>query len=232
MRKFTPLMTGLWLALATMATAQTQPVVVELYTSQGCSSCPPADEFLAQLANRDDVIALSMHVDYWDYIGWKDIFASPKLTARQHAYARAAGKRMVYTPQMVVAGLDLVAGTKPNEVNRRIKAHRAAPALVDVSVERNGNRIQIKTTPLTKGLGNVVIQMVRFKDGQSVNVKRGENAGRNLKYRNVVTDFDVLRTWNAKAPLTFSVDMSGLDKCVIIVQQAGHGAVLAAVRVR
>lgn len=220
------------MALAAIATAQTQPVVVELYTSQGCSSCPPADEFLRQLAKRDDVIALSMHVDYWDYIGWKDIFASPKFTARQHAYAHAAGKRMVYTPQMVVAGQDLLVGTKSNEVNRRIKAHRAAPALVDISVERIGNRLQIKTTPLTKGLGKLVIQMVRFKDGQSVDIKRGENAGRNLKYRNVVTGWDVLKTWNAKAPLTFSTDISGSDNCVIIVQVAGHGAVLAAARVR
>lgn len=232
MRKLTALTTGLWVALATVTTAQTQPVVVELYTSQGCSSCPPADEFLAQLAKRDDVIALSMHVDYWDYIGWKDVFASPKFTARQHAYAKAAGKRMVYTPQMVVAGQDLVVGTKPSDVNRRIKTHSAAPASVDLSVERKGNRLLIKTTPLATGLGKVVIQMVRFKDAQSVNIKRGENAGRNLKYSNVVTDWDVLKTWNAKAPLSFSTGISGDDNCVIIVQRADHGAVLAAAWVR
>ena len=236
MRKLTVLTTGIWLALglatAGLATAQSGPVVVELYTSQGCSSCPPADAFLGKLARRDDVIALSLHVDYWDYIGWKDIFASPKFTERQHAYARAAGKRMVYTPQMVVAGQDLVVGTKLGDVGRLIKAHTAAPARVVLSIVRTGSKVQITAKPLAKGLGEMVVQMVRFKGGQSVQIKRGENAGRDLVYHNVVTKWSVLKTWNGTSPLAFSANMSGDDQCVIIVQAAGHGAVLAAARVR
>lgn len=220
------------MALASLATAQSGPVVVELYTSQGCSSCPPADEFLGKLAKRDDVIALSLHVDYWDYIGWKDIFADPQYTDRQHAYARAAGKRMVYTPQMVIAGQNLVVGTKPSEVGRLIRKHNNAPSKVAISVKRNGDQVQITAKPLVKGLGDLVVQMVRFSDGQSVRIKRGENAGRKLAYHNVVTGLSVLKTWNGSSPLTFAAKMPGNDECVIIVQAANHGSILAAARVR
>lgn len=228
----TGLVTGVWMALATHVAAQSGPVVVELYTSQGCSSCPPADEFLGKLAQRDDVIALSLHVDYWDYIGWKDVFANPRFTERQHAYASAAGKRMVYTPQMVVAGQNLVVGTKPAEIGRLIKAHRAAPKRVDIKVERLGTKVRIVAKPLEKGLGQMVVQMVRYKAGQSVRIKRGENAGRKLSYHNVVTDIRVLKTWNGSTPLKFSADMKGDDQCAIIVQAADHGPVLAATIVR
>lgn len=232
MRRLAILVTGFWMALATPMTAQSGPVVVELYTSQGCSSCPPADEFLGKLAKRGDVIALSLHVDYWDYIGWKDIFANPQFTERQHAYARAAGKRMVYTPQMVIAGQDLVVGTKPGEVGRMIKAHSALPSRVAIKVERGGDQVQISAKPLSKGLGKMLVQMVRFKDGQTVHIKRGENAGRELAYHNVVTSVSVLKTWNGTTPLTFSAKLAGNDQCVIIIQAANHGAVLAAAVVR
>ncbi|WP_456386811.1 DUF1223 domain-containing protein [Profundibacter sp.] len=235
MRKLAILISGMWLALAAGAigaAAGSGPVVVELYTSQGCSSCPPADEFLGKLAKRDDVIALSLHVDYWDYIGWKDIYASPQFTKRQHAYARAAGKRMVYTPQMVVAGQDLVVGTKPGEVGRLIRAHNEIPSKVDISVKRNGDQVQITAEPLVKGLGKLVVQMVRFSEGETVRIKRGENAGRKLAYHNVVTEWSVLKTWNGSSKLMFLANIAGDDKCVIIVQAANHGSILAAARVR
>ena len=93
--------------------AEDAPVVVELFTSQGCSSCPPADELLREMSKRPDVIALAFHVDYWDYIGWKDEFAHPGFTKRQKAYAKAAGERMVYTPQMIVHGVVRVVGHEP-----------------------------------------------------------------------------------------------------------------------
>lgn len=232
MRRLAILVTGMWMALASFATAQSGPVVVELFTSQGCSSCPPADEFLGKLAKRDDVIALSLHVDYWDYIGWKDIFADPQYTDRQHAYARAAGKRMVYTPQMVVAGQDLVVGTKPAEVGRMIRAHSNAASQVSISVERNGDQVLITADRLVKGLGDLVVQMVRFSNGQTVRIKHGENAGRNLAYHNVVTGLSVLKTWNGSSTLTFAANIQGNDECVIIVQAANHGSILAAARVR
>lgn len=232
MQKIAIWVLGIWMALASFVAAQSGPVVVELYTSQGCSSCPPADEFLGKLAKRDDVIALSLHVDYWDYIGWKDIFASPQFTKRQHAYARAAGKRMVYTPQMVVAGQDHVVGTEPGKVGRLIQAHKKSPDLVRLTVIRTGDQVEITAEPLAKGLGKLAVQMVRFVDGESVQIKRGENAGRKLSYHNVVTQWSVLKVWDGSNPLTISANMPGNDQCVIIVQAQGHGSILAAAKVR
>ena len=102
-----------------------QPVVVELYTSQGCSSCPPADAFLGELARQDDVIALSLHVDYWDDMGWKDTFASPNTTARQRAYKQVLNSRYVYTPQIVVDGRGHAVGSRRAEVRALIAEARA-----------------------------------------------------------------------------------------------------------
>ncbi|HHI71914.1 MAG TPA: DUF1223 domain-containing protein [Rhodobacteraceae bacterium] len=231
MNRLTAWIIGIWVALAGVAVAQSGPVVVELYTSQGCSSCPPADKLLGELAKRDDVIALSLHVDYWDYIGWKDVFASPQYTKRQHAYARAAGKRMVYTPQMVIEGQDHVVGTKPREVSRLIKSHAAAKSPVSLSVDRNGNQLTIKAQA-TGSPGKMVVQMVRFMDGQTVQIKRGENAGKALTYSNVVSEWKVLKEWDGKSPLTFTTGISGDDGCAIIIQKASHGPVLAAAKVR
>ena len=117
------------------------PVVVELFTSQGCSSCPPADKMLHALAERDDVIALALHVDYWDYIGWKDVFAQAKFSKRQREYAVVGGRRSVYTPQMVVNGVTDVVGGKPMKLSEAISAHAANPSPVDVSLKRDGNTI-------------------------------------------------------------------------------------------
>ena len=220
------------MALSGVTAAQSGPVVVELFTSQGCSSCPPADEFLGKLSKRDDVIALSLHVDYWDYIGWKDIFASPQYTKRQHGYARAAGKRMVYTPQMVIGGKEHVVGTKPAEVSRLIKAQHQTADQVRLTIKRTGDQIEVTAEPLVKGLGKMVVQMVRFAEGKSVQIKRGENAGRKLAYYNVVTDWSVLKKWNGSSPLTFTANLPGNDECAIIVQAANHGSILAAAKVR
>ena len=113
-------------AISVPATAQS-PVVVELFTSQGCSSCPPADKLMHELAKRDDVIALALHVDYWDYIGWKDVFAQPEFTARQRAYARLGNRKMIYTPQMVINGRDHVVGSNPKDTNALISSHKKLP---------------------------------------------------------------------------------------------------------
>ena len=101
------------LSLAIPATAQENPVVVELFTSQGCSSCPPADALMHDLAAREDVIPLALHVDYWDYIGWKDPFGNPAHADRQRAYAAAGNRRTIYTPEMVVGGVTDIVGTQP-----------------------------------------------------------------------------------------------------------------------
>ena len=219
---------GLLLAGAAPAHAQDRPVVVELYTSQGCSSCPPADRFLAELAARDDVIALALHVDYWDYIGWKDIFADPAYTQRQKDYARAVGARTVYTPQMVIGGQDHVVGLRPMQVIERIIAHGDQPALVRLSVARSGDALDIRAEAKPAAPDGMVVQLVRYDPEETVEIKRGENAGRVMTYTNIVTDWQALAEWDGDAPLSLSVTAPGGAPAVVIVQAPGPGPILAA----
>ncbi|MBT5374998.1 MAG: DUF1223 domain-containing protein, partial [Rhodospirillaceae bacterium] len=109
---------GLFFPTASVRAESPAPVVVELFTSQGCSSCPPADAFLNDLSRRDDVIALSLHVDYWDYIGWEDPFATPESTNRQRRYAPVLAARSIYTPQMVIDGAAHEVGSKRKAITR------------------------------------------------------------------------------------------------------------------
>lgn len=208
------------------------PIVVELYTSQGCSSCPPADELLHELAARKDVIALALHVDYWDYIGWKDIFASPEFTARQQAYARAGKRRSVYTPQMIVSGVDHVVGNRPKDVAALIARHIGRMGDVSLKIERSGDRINIAVSAQQPLSGDMEVQLVRYIPRQVVAVKRGENAGRTLSYANIVTDWEVLRVWDPVKPASFQTRIKGDAPLVVIVQRKGHGAILAAARLQ
>ncbi|MEM7075477.1 MAG: DUF1223 domain-containing protein [Pseudomonadota bacterium] len=220
-----PLLT--WIAaglmLALPSHAGDRPVVVELYTSQGCSSCPPADAFLHELAERDDVLALAMHVDYWDYIGWKDSFARPEHTARQRAYAKADGRRMIYTPQMIIDGQDHVIGNRPKDVLDVIKAHRARPDTVALEVRREGEEIVISADRLDGAADPLRVQLVRYAPRDTVDILRGENAGRTLSYANIVTDMRVLGTWGGSAPLNIRETVTG-DAPVVVVLQSDDGA--------
>ncbi|MEP2530969.1 DUF1223 domain-containing protein [Shimia sp.] len=220
----------LWLILTGAAVAQDRPVVVELYTSQGCSSCPPADAyFLEKLSKRDDVIALALHVDYWDYIGWKDNFADPAYTARQQSYARAAGHRSVYTPQMIVNGQDHVVGTKPDKLEKLIRSHKAQSGDVDLTIERRGNRVAISarsavTTPM-------IVHLVRYTPQESVSIKRGENAGKVLTYANIVDDWQTIGNWNGRSPLKMDARAKEDAPAVILIQRADGGPILAAAKI-
>lgn len=222
---------GLWLCLPLPVAAQsTTGVLVELYTSQGCSSCPPADEFLSELAQADGVIALALHVDYWDYIGWADAFADPSFTERQKMYARAAKSRMVYTPQMIVGGVDRVEGNTPDAVVRFIGKHMAHPSGVDLSITRNGTQVEIRATtaqPLAKG---AIIQLVRYLPESTIEIERGENAGRSITYHNIVTSWQRVGDWQGTAPLDMTADAPGDQPLVVIVQEPGPARVLAAAR--
>ena len=133
--------------LVAPAWAENAPVVVELYTSQGCSSCPPADVLFHEIADRDDVIALALHVDYWDYIGWKDEFAHPSHADRQRAYATVAGRRSIYTPEMIVNGETDIVGAKPMQLSEAIAMHRQRPVKVAVNVSREGCLLYTSPSP-------------------------------------------------------------------------------------
>jgi hypothetical protein len=220
---------GLWAACAVPALAE-PAVVVELYTSQGCSSCPPADEFLETLIKDPRIIPLSLHVDYWDYIGWEDSFANPRFTDRQKAYARAIGSRTIYTPQMIVGGTDRVEGHAPDEVSAFLSAHLAQSSPVTLVVERQGDLIIIRAEadpPLTEP---VRVQLVRYKPQETVLIERGENAGREVTYHNIVTSWEALGDWPGTAPLELAAPAPGSDPAVVIVQQQGPAAILAAAR--
>ncbi|WP_370392785.1 DUF1223 domain-containing protein [Cognatishimia sp.] len=207
------------------------PVVVELYTSQGCSSCPPADAFLAkELAKRDDVIALALHVDYWDYIGWKDDFADPAYTDRQRGYARAAGQRTIYTPQMIIGGLDHVIGSHPREVKQFIGKHAEAANDVAVSLTRTGDVLEISLDPGTVKRSRMSVQLVRYMPRATRDIKRGENAGRELHYANIVTEWLRVGTWNMRSDKTFKANVEGDQPIVVLVQREGHGQIVAAAR--
>lgn len=232
MIRATGFIAALWLGLVSQVLAEDKPVVIELYTSQGCSSCPPADAFFHEsLSGRDDVIALALHVDYWDYLGWKDHFASPAFSKRQRDYARAAGHRSVYTPQMIIGGQDHVVGNHPYEVKDLIKAHKNAPSSVEISIEKKGGRFVIEAEA-TKPTGPMVIQIVRYRPLETVSIKRGENAGRELAYSNIVESWDVVAEWDGAKPIRLRAPARGDLPVVAIVQGRDHGPILAAARLR
>jgi len=214
-------------ALSTVAAAD-GPVVVELFTSQGCSSCPPADAILSDLAERDDVIALALHVDYWDYIGWADSFASPAFTERQQRYAAAANDTTVYTPQFVVGGQEHVIGARAMDLAAAIMSQSAAPTGVTVAATRDGATIRIEAT--SSEAREMVVQLVRFDSEETVEIPQGENAGLTVSYANVVTGWDTLASWGGQAPLSMDVDLPD-GPAAVIVQSEGAGPILAAARV-
>lgn len=215
------------------ARAQSEPVVVvELYTSQGCSSCPPADEFMALLAVDDRVVPLALHVDYWDYIGWADSFAAPAYTKRQKAYARAADSRTIYTPQMIVGGLDRVEGNRPPEVEAFIDTHLHLDRAVDLTLTRDGGKVVIAASADRALPGPLEVQIVRYDPEETVAIHRGENAGLTMTYHNVVTEWTALGEWNGAEPLRISAPAPGDSPVVVILQEKGPGLIVAAARLR
>jgi hypothetical protein len=219
------------LVVAASAEQARAPVVVELFTSQGCSSCPPADELLAQMAHRDDIIPLSLHVDYWDYLGWKDPFAQPKFTLRQKAYARSGGWRRIYTPQMVINGAAAVVGSKPMDVVDAIRAQEDKPNPVTVDLNRQGNTLLI-SAKARQNVGQSEIYVIRYEPSQVTKVRAGENAGRNLTYTNVVSSWERAARWNGRSGFQARVKVRGDDPIVVLVQQPKQGRILGAARLR
>ncbi len=227
---FKAFVTSVAMLAANGVAAQTSPVVVELYTSQGCSSCPPADEILRTLAGREDIIALALHVDYWDYIGWKDSFGSPAFTRRQHGFARAAQARTVYTPQFIVGGTDFVVGAKSMELMDAVAGQR--PNDIALNVSRSGNSLRISAAPGRVAGRDMVVQVVRYTPEEQVSIQRGENAGRTISYSNIVTSWDVVGQWDGLSALNLTTPVSGNSPVVVIVQDAAFGPILAAARLR
>ncbi len=211
------------------------PVVVELFTSQGCASCPPADALMHKLAQRDDILALALHVDYWDYIGWKDIFGDPAFTRRQKAYARAMGHRMIHTPQMIVMGQEDVEGADPMQLADAIMRHQTVPRPVSLRLEPDNEGLKITLHALSDmPKEGAVVELVRYAPLQRVAITRGELAGRTLDYANIVEDWQRLAEWDGAQGLEITVPLPrplpGGQSVAVLVQQAGNGPILAAAR--
>jgi hypothetical protein len=206
-------------------------VVIELYTSQGCSSCPPADEFVAMLAANPRILPLALHVDYWDYIGWADKFAQAKFTDRQRDYARAIGSRTIYTPQLIIGGLDRIEGFAPEETAEQLHKHLAVTSDVRLSVMREGDSIVIRAEADPPLDAPVRMQLVRYTPEETVTIERGENAGKTITYHNIVTSWEGLGTWTGQEPMEITVPFTGDQPGAVIVQSEGPSAILAAARV-
>ena len=203
------------------------PTVVELFQSQGCSSCPPANAILNAIADRPDVLALSYAVTYWDYLGWKDKFAHPAFTARQWEYSNAGGRSNVSTPQMIVNGRGVLIGHKRQEAEAAIKRF-----------DRGASGPSISTGNGKVGIGSgrarqpANVWLIRYDPRQhQVPIRAGENGGRTLPHKNIVREVHLLGKWNGAAS---SFAIPGTSEQVlgsaILVQDGPGGAILAARR--
>ncbi len=234
MARLPSLLAGVILALLAPSAAGADPkAVVELFTSQGCSSCVPADAYLAELARRDDVLALSLHVDYWDYLGWRDTLGKPENTERQRGYAEVRGSRKIFTPQITVNGsVDLVGSDR-----KAVEAAIAESSLpLPVSMWRSDGTVKIEVAehrlphpfPAT-------IRLVLMTTRAEVEIARGENAGATIAYHNVVRAMRPVGMWDGGAvKITLpehELMGDGVDGCAVIVQEDlpnGPGAILGA----
>ncbi len=218
------------LVSAGMAPAQDRPVVVELYTSQGCSSCPPADRLLAKLAGREDVVALSLHVDYWDYLGWRDTFAQHQFTERQYAYRDQLGNNVVYTPQIIVHGREAVPAS-PGSIAAAIRAQASGPAVIEVSIRPENGMLKCRIEPGAETVtGTVWIAKYRLRE--TVEIARGENAGRTMTYRNVVNSLMRMGTWSgAQAEEVEMPHPEPGEGVAVWIQKGRAGPILAAAKV-
>ena len=225
-------MAGCRLAILAIATlvgvaqeANAEPrAVVELFTSQGCSSCPPADALLGKLAHDPNVIALTLAIDYWDYIGWKDTLAIPGHTNRQKAYSKMRGDRGVYTPQVIVNGSTQALGSDQADIERAIgQSHRASATLsVPVSIKVADGRLTVDA-PAGKGTDeHAEVWLCPVSSAVPVAIGRGENHGRTITYHNAVRRWIRLGEWNGAAA-SWSVSLKdlkseGADKAAVLLQ--------------
>ncbi|MEP7241502.1 MAG: DUF1223 domain-containing protein [Devosia sp.] len=222
---------------ATAAEVRAAPkAVLELFTSQGCSSCPPADASLKTLGKQSDVIALAYHVDYWDYIGWTDTFGSKLNTDRQKAYAQSWGTSMIYTPQLVINGSKGVVASRDQEV---ADALSVAALSVPVALAVGDDMLDVTVGPQAGG-GKALVWLVTFKSNAEVAITRGENIGKTMDYTQIVTGRQMLGMWDAvggthlKLPLS-ELTAGGANGAAILVQtdKAGlPGPILGAASVQ
>jgi hypothetical protein len=229
--------TGLALAVSETTDGVTQDlVVVELFTSQGCNSCPPADEVLAKLSMRKDVLALSYSVDYWNYLGWKDTLAQPDCTIRQRKYNISLGKNGVYTPQMIIQGARDVIGSKGDLVRQMITDTRPdQQANVDITFDQSGDMIDLRIGA-SDGEPAATIWVIGYDFQKTVDIRGGENAGQTRTYHNVVQSIKRIGSWmGQEVRLTLSrqdLGKGNYDAYALLLQSRETGPIIAAVKLK
>lgn len=208
--------------------------VVELFTSQGCSSCPPADRLLESMARAPDFLGLSFPVDYWDYLGWRDTLASPTNTDRQRAYAAARGSDQVYTPQAIIDGLADAIGSDQADIEQQMRNTRGHDGAMTVSIrmteEQGMVQIAVGAGPQTAA----GVYLLRVLKSKAVAIGRGENIGSTVTYTNVVRTMKKIGDWNGAAQSFEVADSKGEDEGTVVLVQKGSeahpGAILAAAK--
>ncbi len=222
---------GVCAAVAIVRPAHADPrAVVELFTSQGCSSCPAADKLLGELAKDPNLIALSLPIDYWDYLGWKDTLADARFTARQKAYSRARGDRDVYTPQVIVNGSAHAIGSDRAKIEGAIDATKKTEGVmsVPVSMSVSGKQISVSVAASNKAAGarRGEVWICSVSKAVPISIGRGENRGREITYHNVVRNLLKVGDWNGNAgnwtvPLE-NISRDGVDAAVVYVQDGSR----------
>jgi hypothetical protein len=221
-----PLVAGLLIATCAVGRAEEPRALLELFTSQGCSSCPSADKLLGELAGDPSLVALSVPIDYWDYLGWKDTLASAAHSARQRAYARVRGDRQVYTPQIVVNGATHVLGSDRGAIEHAVTqtdrntAVMSLPVLLSVS---DGD-VTVKVQPGDNKRVGGEVWLCPLARAVQVVIGRGENRGRTVTYHNVVRRWLKLGDFAGSTVASWSIPISeietdGIDGAALIVQE-------------
>jgi hypothetical protein len=213
-------------AASTPALAEARPVVVELFTSQGCSSCPPADAVLAELATHKDVLALGFHVDYWDRLGWKDPLSTPGATSRQNDYAAQFGRNEVFTPQIVIDGQHQAVGSNRGAVLQAIAESKLSLAdsasIAPVIFAADGRSVSIGA-----GAGRGKVLVIRYVRSRTTQVQRGENAGKTAVDVNGVDAFKAAGEWTGQK-LDLTIDPVDADHGLAVLVQGDNGRILGA----
>lgn len=230
MRRLLVLLLGLLFVAGAAPATERAGVVVELYTSQGCSNCPAADAYLAELAQRADVVALAFHVDYWDHLGWRDPYARPGNAKRQRNYVTSLGARFVYTPQMVVDGRFQDVGSNRERIEHLLgkaaKQRAAGPA-----IGLAGRELSVGDMSVAPEGGEIGVWAFYFARARQNDVASGENKGRSMVSTNVVRAVQSLGPYDGKARVT-ALDLSAVpadcDGVAVLVQRSGPGPILAA----
>ncbi|SEC23210.1 hypothetical protein SAMN05444161_0752 [Rhizobiales bacterium GAS191] len=212
-------------AVALPAKAEPVRKVIELFTSQGCNSCPPADRLAAQMAREPGTVVISLPVDYWDYLGWKDSFASPVFTARQRAYSKARGDMQIYTPQAVIDGIAHAVGSERDAIEAAAAASRAPEVAITDTL--NGDQLRIDVAAGPDAGKQAKVWLVPILSAASVAISRGENAGATVTYTNVARELRKLGDWDGGAR-KFDVSAAelrklGADSAAVLLQADSGG---------